>query len=113
MARKTPGPRSRAELSRPIPPRSVVELVHADSRTPAWRRQIGRQFRIGYYSPKDGLDTVWLVDDAGTYSQTADQASLRKYFRVIRLSRETDYYGKNRSPIRARRRRSRGPSGSR
>jgi YD repeat-containing protein len=113
LARKAMGPRSRAKVPRPIPPRSVVELVNADSRTPAWKRQLGRQFRIGYYSPQDGLDTVWLVDDAGTYSQTADQASLRRFFRVIRLSRETDYYGRNRSPIRPRRRCSGGSSSSR
>jgi hypothetical protein len=113
MARKAQGPGRRAKLPQPIPPRSVVKLVRADNRTPAWKRQVGREFRIGYYSPQDGLDTIWLVDDAGTYSQTADHASLKKYFRVIRLSRETDYYGKNRSPIRPRRRRSGGPSRSR
>src|SRR5688572_15257454 len=78
MARKAQGPWRRAKLPQPIPPRSVVELVRADNRTPTWRRQIGRRFRIGYYSPQDGLDTVWLVDDVGTYCQTADQASMNR-----------------------------------
>src|SRR5437867_1860247 len=105
MARKPARHVKRRLLTQPIPPRSIVELARADSRTPAWRREIGRRFRIGYYSPQDGLDTVWLVDDAGEYCQTADQSSLPKYFRIIRLSRETDYYGRNRPPIRPLRRR--------
>src|SRR6266403_2656675 len=63
---------------RPIPPRSVVELIRADKGTPAWKQQVGRQFRIGYYSPQDGLDTVWLVDAAGEYCQTTDHDHLAR-----------------------------------
>ena len=91
---------------RPIPPRSVVELIRADKGTPAWKQQVGRQFRIGYYSPQDGLDTVWLVDAAGKYCQTTDHEYLAKYFRIVRVSRETDFYGARRAKLRRLRPRS-------
>jgi hypothetical protein len=94
---------SRAKGLRPIPPRSVVELVAADRRTPLWRGQIGRRFRVGYYSPQDGLDTIWLVDDGGSYCQTINHAGLEKYFRVIRRSREADLFGRKRRPLGPRR----------
>jgi hypothetical protein len=38
-----------------IPPRSRVRLVRFDKRTPVWHKDVGRQFRVGYYSRKDGL----------------------------------------------------------
>jgi hypothetical protein len=37
-------------------PRSRVLLVRADDQTPAWKEEIGRQFRLGYYGPSDGLE---------------------------------------------------------
>ena len=42
-------------LPKVIPPRSRVRLVRFDKRTPAWRKDVGREFRVGYYSRKDGL----------------------------------------------------------
>jgi hypothetical protein len=76
-----------------IPPRSRVRLVHADRSTPLWQRQIGRKFRVGYYSRQDGLDCIWLVNDAGEYEQTTDRAGLLRYFEIERLTEERDYYG--------------------
>ena len=83
-----------------IPPRSIVELVRADKRTPSWKGQVGKRFRIGYYVCQDGLDVIWLVDEKGSYRETTDHDFLRKYFRIVRLSKETDYYGVNRPPLR-------------
>lgn len=77
----------------PIPPLSLVEIIKADRKTPAWKNQIGIQYRIGYYSPNDGLDVIWLVDDEGRYGETTDHEFLFKYFKIIRLSRETDFFG--------------------
>ena len=79
-----------------IPPRSVVELVRADTTTEGWKPNIGRRFRVGYYSRQDGLDCVWLVNDAGEYEQTTDQESLSKYFKIIKRSSEKDFFGTNR-----------------
>ena len=98
VTKKTSG--VQAEMPRPIPPRSVVELIRADKGTPEWKQQIGRQFRIGYYSPQDGLDVVWLVDAAGEYCQTTDHDYLSKYFRIVRIARETDVYGTKRAKLR-------------
>jgi len=70
-----------------IPPRSRVRLVRADNQTPSWKKDPGRQFRVGYYSRKDGLDCIWQVNEGGAYEQTADRGSLLKYFDVER-SRE-------------------------
>src|SRR5262245_42098219 len=89
-----------SDIPRPIPPGSVVKLIRTDRRTPAWKGQVGRRFRIGYYSKQDGLDVVWLVDAAGKYCQTADHHCLSSYFRIVRLSRETDLYGTKRPKLR-------------
>lgn len=76
-----------------IPPRSRVRLVRADQSTHEWRREIGRQFRVGYYSPQDGLDCIWLVNEKGEYEQTTDRDSLLRYFVIEKLTDERDYYG--------------------
>jgi hypothetical protein len=77
-----------------IPPRSRVRLARFDTNTPSWRKDVGRQFRVGYYSRKDGLDCIWLVDENGEYEQTTNRAFLLKYFDVERLSREKNFYGR-------------------
>lgn len=80
-------------LPKVIPPRSRVHLVRADRHTPGWRKDIGRQFRIGYYSRKDGPDCIWLVNESGKYEQTTDREFLLKYFRIERLSDDKNLYG--------------------
>jgi hypothetical protein len=88
-----------------IPPRSRVRLIRADSHTPSWKKDIGRQFRVGYYSRQDGLDCIWLVNENGAYEQTTDREFLLKYFDVERLSQEKNYYGRGKrrlGKIRAR-----------
>jgi len=82
-----------------IPPLSVVRLVRADEHTPQWKNQIERTFRIGYYSRRDGTKCVWLVNDAGQYEQTIDQAALGAYFNVVERSKERALFGRNRPPI--------------
>jgi hypothetical protein len=83
----------------PIPPNSVVRLATFGKRCPNWEGEIGRVFRVGYYSRKDGLDCIWLVNDAGDYEQTTDHDFLFKYFDVIAISDETDIHGKKRPQI--------------
>src|SRR6266446_4550433 len=82
--------------ARPISPRTVVELVRADRRTGAWKANIGRRFRVGYYNRQDGLDCIWLVNDEGEYEQTTDHEALSKYFKIIKRSKEKDLFGRNR-----------------
>jgi hypothetical protein len=60
---------------------------------------------VGYYSPADGLDCIWLVDDSGNYGQTTDRATLLMYFDLVKLSNESDLYGRRREPLRARKNR--------
>ena len=62
----------------------------------AWRANIGRSLRIGYYSRQDGLDCIWLVNDKGKYEQTIDHEFLSRYFETKEISRERSIYGKNR-----------------
>ena len=76
-----------------IPPRSLVTLMRADPRTPAWQGEVGRQFRVGYYRRADGLDCIWLVNDGGEYEQTTDPETLLAHFLIDELSDETDLYG--------------------
>jgi hypothetical protein len=86
-------------MPRVIPPLSIVKVISDD---PDWRDQKGTIFRVGYYRKNDGLDCVWLVDDAGDYDQTADQESIRRHFTVLELSEDDDLFGVNRPIIGSR-----------
>ncbi len=83
----------RVKIPKVIPPRSRARLVHADRRTLLWREDIGRQFRVGYYSRQDGLDCIWLVNEKGEYEQTTDRESLLRYFDIEKLTDERDHFG--------------------
>jgi hypothetical protein len=85
-----------------IPPLSVVQIVKVTAEETAWAGNEGRIFRIRYYSKNDGLDCVWLVDDAGEYAEAVDQEMIRTHFKVLELSNETDLFGVDRPVIRAR-----------
>jgi hypothetical protein len=95
MKRRRPTPRPLAILEanlwggEVIPPGSVVALKGS------------RKFRIGYYSPKDGLNCVWLVNSEGKYEQTVDQRMIRRSFEVLTRSDEADFYGKDRPVLEA------------
>jgi len=82
-----------------IPPRSTVRLVRFDKKTAAWRKDVGRQFRVGYYGRKDGPNCIWLVNESGRYEQTTDREFLIKYFDIERLSKEKNYYGRGKRKL--------------
>jgi hypothetical protein len=88
-----------------IPPKTLVRLSRYDDSTPQWRKQIGREFRVGYYSAQDGLNCIWLVNDAGEYEQTTDRETLLMYFDILKLSHESDLHGNRHSPLGPRRQR--------
>jgi len=88
-----------------ISPKTLVRLSRYDEATPQWRKQIGREFRVGFYSPGDGLECIWLVNDSGEYEQTVDRRTLLMYFDLLKLSNETDLFGEHRAAIGARKRR--------
>ena len=54
---------------------------------------------MGYYSRKDGLDCIWLVNDDGEYEQTIDHSMLYRYFDVILLTTDSNWYGRGRPPL--------------
>jgi hypothetical protein len=89
----------RAKLPDIIPPRSVFRLVRSDAKTPGWKADVDRVFRIGHYSRKDGLDVIWLVNEQGKYEQTTDRDFLLKYFEPIEISGESDLYGDGKPPF--------------
>jgi len=90
---------SQSKLPRVIPPRSVVRLVRAGPHTPAWKDKLGKRYRIGYYQPRHGLREIILLDEKGRYFDAVDPEYLMKYFRIERLSKESDYFGVNRRRI--------------
>jgi hypothetical protein len=83
-----------------IPPKTIVRLVRATKHTPFWKLTVGTSFRVGYYSKQDGLDVIWLVDSDGKYNQTTDRQSFRDHFEIVKLSQETDLYGKEKPKLR-------------
>ena len=86
-------------FSTPIPPGSVVRLALRPNDAPRWKRSLGAIYRVGYYSRRDGLDCIWLVNEEGEYQETIDHDYLSKYFDVIQTSREKNLYGANRPPM--------------
>jgi HEAT repeats len=91
-----PGKAPMSRIPKIIPPRSRVRLIRADGQPPALREDVGRQFRVDYYSRKDGLDCIWLVNEDGEYEQTTDRKFLLKYFDIEHLSREGSLFGRGR-----------------
>lgn len=79
-----------------IPPGSVVRLVRSDESTSVWRGREGERFHIGYYTPDDGLDVIWLINASGEYCETLDRESLTKFFEIEQLSDEVDMFGVDR-----------------
>jgi hypothetical protein len=86
-------------LPQVIPPRSIFRLVRCDASTPDWKSDVGRVFRIGYYSKQDGLEAIWLVNEDGKYEQTTDREFLLKYFEPVEISDESDLYGSKKPPL--------------
>jgi hypothetical protein len=82
--------RKKERLPKIIPPRSVFRLVRSDAKTPDWKADVGRIFRIGYYSRQDGLDVIWLVNERGQYEQSTDRDFRLKYFEPVEISDESD-----------------------
>lgn len=96
MTKKKSAPRS---VPKPIPPRSVVRLALNPAGAPRWKHSLGTIYRVGYYSRRDGLDCIWLVNEAGEYQETVDHDYLSKYFDVIQTSEEKSLYGAKRPQI--------------
>jgi hypothetical protein len=87
------------ETKNPIAPQSVIRLADTGRKSRWWRDNIGRTFRVGYYSRQDGLDCIWIVNDDGQYEQTIDHEFLYKYFDVIHQPNDTNWYGRRRSKL--------------
>jgi hypothetical protein len=91
-------PKKKYPFPTPIPPRTVVRVK--GSPTKNWKANIGKRFRVGYYSPRDGVDCIWLVNNDGEYQETVDHEFLHKFFEIELLSKERSLYGKNRPRLR-------------
>jgi hypothetical protein len=87
-------PKKKYPFPTPIPPATVVRVK--DSHAKKWKEYGNRRFRVGYYSRKDGLDCIWLVNDDGEYQETVDHDFFYKFFEIELLSKERSLYGKNR-----------------
>lgn len=87
------------KLPQVVPPLSVFRKKKSGPRPQATGLPPSPIFRIGYYSPQDGLACIWLVDEDGEYCQTVDRTYLEKYFEALLISDEEDYFGKNRQTI--------------
>lgn len=92
-------PKKKYPFPTPIRPGTVV--VAKRSPCKSWRENIGRHFRIGYYSKRDGFDCIWLVNEQGKYEQTVDHEFLYKHFEITALSNERSLYGRNRPKLKA------------
>jgi len=87
-------PKKKYPFPTPIPPCTILRVKGSPSRK--WKGNVGKRYRVGYYSQQDGLDSIWLVNDDGEYQETVDHEFLHKFFEIELLSRERSLYGKNR-----------------
>jgi hypothetical protein len=84
-----------------IPPGSFIRLAKVLPDQDGRKDRVGKVFRVGYSSKIDGLDCVWLVNDASEYTETWDQKGIREQFEILSLSDGTDLFGDNRPPLKA------------
>ena len=77
-------------------PNTVLRLNRLWPHARKQGHEIGELRRVGYYSPRHGLDSVWLVDSKGNYNWWADHAWIEKHFEVVKHSNEKAFYGRNR-----------------
>jgi hypothetical protein len=82
-----------------ISPKSIIELVRLWPYAKKRGHKIGECWRIGYYSKKDGPYVIHLVGEDGGYKWMIDWEFLEKYFKIIKISSETSYYGIGRAPL--------------
>jgi hypothetical protein len=87
-------PKKKYPFPTPIPPCTMVRVKASPTKKSA--ANIGKRFRVGYYSWQDGLDCIWLVNDDGKYERTIDHEFLHKFFEIELLLKERSLYGKNR-----------------
>ena len=90
-------PKKKYPFPTPIPPCTVLRVKGSPSKK--WKGNIGKRYRVGYYSWMDGLGCIWLVNDDGKYQETVDHEFLHKFFEIELLSKERSRYGKNRPPL--------------
>lgn len=88
-----------SQSQKPIPPKTVLRLTKLWPHARKQGREIGQIYRVGYYCPHCGRDTIWLVDPNGIYNWTADREFVERFFEVITASQERSLYGKGRPKI--------------
>jgi hypothetical protein len=83
------------EMKNPISPRSILRLVKLWPNARKQGHEVGELWRVGYFSKKDGLECIWLVNTEGVYDWTSDHDWLYRKFEVLNHSDEDDLYGDN------------------
>lgn len=80
----------------PLPPKTLLKLVKLWPHARKHGREIGQLYRVGYYSRRDGLEIVWLVDANGSYNWTAELPFIHQHFEIVGKSKERSWYGSER-----------------
>ena len=74
-------------------PGTVLRLIKLWPYARKQGHEIGELWRVGYYSPQDGVDVVWLVDDNGAYKWSVDNEFVAQKFYVVTPSDNPDVFG--------------------
>jgi hypothetical protein len=85
------------EIPGTVPPGSLLRVIKKSRKTPEWR--VGTEFRVGYYSPLNGLIEVQLVDKKGLYCDTVMSWDLNKHFEIVKATAEFNYFGFGKKPL--------------
>lgn len=87
------------KMKHPIPPLSIIRIKRLWPHARKQKHEVGQVLRVGYYSPQDGIDCIWLVDDSGHYFWTIDHDFLDKHFELVERSNERSFYGRARPKL--------------
>ena len=84
------------QVAVPLRPGTMLRLKRLWPNARKQGKEKDQVYRVGYYSRKDGLNRIWLVDAQGGYNWTADHEFVLRHFDILRLSKERSLYGRNR-----------------
>jgi hypothetical protein len=76
-----------------VAPGSIVKQVGFNSKKEIWREEVGATFTVGYYSPCDGLNQVWLAEKKGKFVKAIEQSDIGRYFKIVRAGKAANYCG--------------------
>ena len=66
-----------------LQPGLKFELIKLWPHARSQGKERGQIWEIGNYSPQDGIEVIWLVNEKGEYLWTVDVDFIKKHFKAL------------------------------